>query len=77
MSVSLPGEPHAADGPDPGAVVRIYQDGTRSGVRDPRTGVRVGNVGAVLRECRIDEFLLAAVRLVWAGTGAEPGGSAG
>ncbi|MDP1849483.1 MAG: AAA family ATPase [Solirubrobacteraceae bacterium] len=77
VSVSLPGEPHAADGPDPGAVVRIYQDGTRSGVRDPRTGVRVGNVGAVLREGRIDEFLLAAVRLVRAGTGAEPGGSAG
>jgi hypothetical protein len=33
--------------------------GARTGVRDPRTGVRVGNLAAVLEEGRIDEFILA------------------
>ena len=49
-----------ADG-DPATVVRVYSDGQRTGVRDPRTGVTVGNVRAVLEEGRIDAFILAAL----------------
>jgi ATP-dependent Clp protease ATP-binding subunit ClpC len=77
VSVAAAGEPSEA-GPrdsDPGAVVRIYQEGTRNGVRDPRTGARVGDVAAVLRNGRIDEFLLAAVGLGQArprGDGGDP-----
>lgn len=43
----------------PGRVVRVYSEGARTGVRDPRTGVRVGNLMAVLTEGRIDRFILA------------------
>jgi hypothetical protein len=65
VSVSAAGEPAGAGGADgdPGTVVRIYQEGTRTGVRDPRTRVHVGNVAAVLQDGRIDEFLLAAIGL--------------
>jgi protein subunit release factor B len=48
---------------DPGIVVRIYDQARRQGVRDPRTGVRVGNVTSVLEDGRIDEFLVACLRL--------------
>jgi hypothetical protein len=44
-------------------VVRIYEDGRRRGVRDPRTGVRRSHLIAVLSEGRIDEFLLAGLRV--------------
>lgn len=40
-------------------VVRIYQDGRHRYVRDPRTGTRLTHVEAVLKEGRIDPFLLA------------------
>jgi ATP-dependent Clp protease ATP-binding subunit ClpC len=49
-------------GDDP-VVVRVYAQGRRQFVRDPRTGARVGDVTAVLGNGRIDEFLLAALRL--------------
>jgi ATP-dependent Clp protease ATP-binding subunit ClpC len=52
--------PQAED--DPGAIVRVYEEGRRQAVRDPRTGVRVGNVESVLRGGRIDAFLLASLR---------------
>lgn len=42
-----------------GAVVRIYQEGRHRYVRDPRTGTRLTHVDAVLKEGRIDPFLLA------------------
>jgi ATP-dependent Clp protease ATP-binding subunit ClpC len=48
---------------DPGTVVRIYADGHRTGVRDPRTRVTVGNVRAVLELGRIDAFILAALAI--------------
>ena len=44
------------------AVVRVYSDGARTGVRDPRTGVREGNLQAVL-DGKIDEFILASAAL--------------
>jgi ATP-dependent Clp protease ATP-binding subunit ClpA len=40
-------------------VVRVYTEGARTGVRDPRTSTRVGNLAAVLDEGRIDDFILA------------------
>lgn len=43
-------------------VVRVHAEGSRTEVRDPRTGVRIGNVGAVL-DGRIDEFILAGLQL--------------
>ena len=52
----------AADGDDP-VVVRVYAQGRRQFVRDPRTGASVGDVGAVLAGGRIDAFLLAGLRL--------------
>jgi ATP-dependent Clp protease ATP-binding subunit ClpC len=54
-----PGE----DDDDPGTVVRVYSDGQRTGVRDPRTGATVGNLRAVLEQGRIDAFILAALAL--------------
>jgi hypothetical protein len=44
-------------------VVRVYEQGRRQVVRDPRTGAKVGDVSAVLVGGRIDDFLLAALRL--------------
>jgi ATP-dependent Clp protease ATP-binding subunit ClpA len=51
-----------ADEDAPTAVVRVYEEGRRRVVRDPRTGARVTNVAAVLHEGRIDPFLIAALR---------------
>jgi protein subunit release factor B len=39
-------------------VVRVYSEGKNQFVRDPRTGVRIGDVGSVFRG-RIDEFLVS------------------
>ena len=47
---------------DPGAVVRVYEEGKRRVVRDPRTGVRQSHLNHVLDEGRIDAFLIAALR---------------
>jgi hypothetical protein len=58
VSISVDGESEAGDD---GAVVRVYSEGRRQLVRDPRTGARVGDVSAVLRG-KIDEFLLASLR---------------
>ena len=44
-------------------VVRVYEEGQRTGVRDPRTGVTVGNFHAVLDDGKIDDFLLATLAL--------------
>lgn len=44
-------------------VVRVYSEGRHTGVRDPRTGVSVGNLDAVLQRGRIDEFILAGASL--------------
>jgi hypothetical protein len=61
VTVSSNGAP-GTGGEDP-VVVRVYAQGRHQFVRDPRTGARVGDVGAVLANGRIDEFLLAALRL--------------
>jgi ATP-dependent Clp protease ATP-binding subunit ClpA len=58
VSISVDGESEPGDD---GAVVRVYSEGRRQLVRDPRTGARVGDVSAVLRG-KIDEFLLATLR---------------
>ncbi len=55
------------DGGEAGFVVRVYEDGKRRGVRDPRTGVRRSHLIAVLAEGRIDEFLLAGLRVTGPG----------
>jgi hypothetical protein len=51
-----------ADADDSGAVARVYSQGRHRAVRDPRTGVRVTDVNAVLHDGQIDAFLLAALR---------------
>jgi hypothetical protein len=61
VAVSADGQP-PGQGDDP-VVVRIYSQGRRQFVRDPRTGAKVGDVTAVLGAGRIDDFLLAALRL--------------
>jgi ATP-dependent Clp protease ATP-binding subunit ClpC len=69
-SVALARVVVAADGdeapreeePDSGTVVRVYEEGRRRVVRDPRTGARETHVAAVLRDGRIDAFLLAWLR---------------
>ena len=43
-------------------VVRVYEDGRRRVVRDPRTGARQSHLNTVLVEGRIDPFLLAWLR---------------
>ena len=62
VAVSADGTSAAEDGDDP-VVVRVYAQGRRQFVRDPRTGVKVGDVAAVLAAGRIDDFLLAGLRL--------------
>jgi ATP-dependent Clp protease ATP-binding subunit ClpA len=47
---------------DAGTVVRVYEEGRRRVVRDPRTGTRETHLNAVLGEGRIDAFLLAWLR---------------
>ncbi len=61
MIVAADGAEDEADG-EPGSVVRVYEDGKRRGVRDPRTGVRQSHLIAVLREGKIDAFLLGNLR---------------
>jgi peptide chain release factor 2 len=59
--LALSAAPAAAD--DSGAVARVYNSqGRHRAVRDPRTGMRVADVSAVLHEGQIDAFLLAALR---------------
>ena len=60
--VAADGADDEADG-EPGSVVRVYEDGKRRGVRDPRSGVRQSHLIAVLREGKIDAFLLGNLRL--------------
>lgn len=62
VAVSSNGTSVGGDGDD-SVVVRVYAQGRRQFVRDPRTGARVGDVAAVLGTGRIDDFLLAALRL--------------
>ena len=62
VAVSANGASADADGDD-AVVVRVYAQGRRQFVRDPRTGARVGDVAAVLGAGKIDDFLLAALRL--------------
>ncbi len=59
--VAADGADDEADG-ESGSVVRVYEDGKRRGVRDPRTGVRQSHLIAVLREGKIDAFLLGSLR---------------
>jgi hypothetical protein len=47
---------------DAGTVVRVYEEGRRRVVRDPRTGTRETHLNAVLGEGRIDAFLLGWLR---------------
>jgi ATP-dependent Clp protease ATP-binding subunit ClpC len=61
VAVSADGQA-LGQGEDP-VVVRVYSQGRRQFVRDPRTGAKVGDVAAVLGAGRIDDFLLAALRL--------------
>jgi hypothetical protein len=61
VAVSSNGTSVGGDGDS--VVVRVYAQGRRQFVRDPRTGARVGDVAAVLGTGRIDDFLLAALRL--------------
>jgi len=50
------------NGADDAAVVRVYEEGRRTVVRDPRTNARSTALADVLREGRIDVFLLEALR---------------
>ena len=59
--VEAHGAAQAAPNADPGAVVRVYEEGKRRVVRDPRTGARESHVVRVLEEGRIDAFLIAAL----------------
>ena len=52
----------AAGDVDPGIVVRVYEEGKRRVVRDPRTDTRESHVGSVLADGRIDPFLIAWLR---------------
>jgi hypothetical protein len=52
----------AADEADPGIVVRVYEEGKRRVVRDPRTDTRESHVESVLADGRIDPFLIAWLR---------------
>ena len=47
---------------DPGLVVRVYEEGKRRLVRDPRTDARESHVASVLTDGRIDSFLIAWLR---------------
>jgi len=44
------------------AVVRVYEEGRRNIVRDPRTNTRASSLEDVLRGGRLEQFLLAALR---------------
>jgi ATP-dependent Clp protease ATP-binding subunit ClpA len=55
-------QPNGDAAPESNTVVRVYEDGRRRVVRDPRTGARQSHLNAVLVEGRIDPFLLAWLR---------------
>jgi ATP-dependent Clp protease ATP-binding subunit ClpA len=57
---------------DEATVVRVYTEGARTGVRDPRTGARVGNLRSVLQG-HIDEFILANIIVATAEIDREAG----
>jgi hypothetical protein len=58
VTVSSPRtEPRDDDAP--AVVVRVYEEGKRRVVRDPRTGARHSHVAEVLEEGMIDPFLIA------------------
>jgi ATP-dependent Clp protease ATP-binding subunit ClpC len=61
VTVQAPGRATRNENGDAGTVVRVYADGQRTGVRDPRTGATVGNLRAVLEAGRIDVFILAVL----------------
>jgi ATP-dependent Clp protease ATP-binding subunit ClpA len=46
-----------------GSVVRVYEEGRRQLVRDPRTGTKETRIDAVIGEGKIDAFLYAWLRL--------------
>ncbi|MEB3231409.1 MAG: AAA family ATPase [Leptolyngbyaceae bacterium] len=50
------------DTADADHLVRVYSQGRHASVRDPRTGVKVGNVRSVLEQGDLDAFLLAALQ---------------
>ncbi|NEQ97688.1 MAG: AAA domain-containing protein [Cyanothece sp. SIO2G6] len=50
------------DTADADILVRVYSQGRRASIRDPRTGVKVGNVRSVLEQGDLDVFLLAALQ---------------
>jgi protein subunit release factor A len=52
----------SVDGAANDAVVRVYEEGRRNIVRDPRTNTRVPSLNDVLQEGRLEQFLLAALR---------------
>ena len=60
MHLAAGAAPEDAD--ESGAVARVYSQGRHRAVRDPRTGVRVNDVVAVLHNGEIDAFLLATLR---------------
>jgi ATP-dependent Clp protease ATP-binding subunit ClpA len=63
VTVTPPDTEALRDGVFPiASVVRIYEEGKRQLVRDPRTGAKETKVDAVLREGKIDPFLLAWLR---------------
>jgi peptide chain release factor 2 len=59
----LDGRPEAVRDGEDAVIVRVYSQGRRQFVRDPRTGASVGDVSSVLAGGKIDEFLLAALKL--------------
>jgi hypothetical protein len=56
--VTLDGDENMGESP----IARVYEEGKRRLVRDPRTAARATHVGAVLDEGHIDLFLIAALR---------------
>lgn len=59
----LDGDGSAERSIDSGQIVRVYEEGRRQIVRDPRTATKETKLSAVLREGKIDAFLLAWLRL--------------
>jgi protein subunit release factor A len=70
--VVTPTGEQANGAPESNTVVRVYEDGRRRVVRDPRTGARQSHLNAVLLEGRIDPFLLAWLRRQREAAAGEP-----
>jgi ATP-dependent Clp protease ATP-binding subunit ClpC len=62
IAIGEPGSVTERREDDPGAVVRVYEEGKRRVVRDPRTGIRESHLIRVLDQGHIDAFLIAALR---------------